>query len=315
MELAKDFVFKAHRDAAKAAQAFSATADDPLGPLQLLLGTWKGQGFNQIWRPFHAVPPDPAGQDRFLELNLTEETLQFEDIPGAIPNRGLLQAEINLFGMTYLQQVTDRNTNEGIHVETGMWVNVQATSNPQETATVVRMGSIPHGTTIQAQGIASASDGPPDIAAVGITPFVIGNPGEQVPFPESNLAIPTSFRTPPDQLTGVTQAMVDNPNSVLQTALQGQSIVQTTTLRISSKVGVVPVPDVGGGTANIAFLAGNPAPNALAAQVDATFWIETVKGADGEVFEQLQYTQTVLLNFNGLSWPHVSVATLRRMDQ
>jgi hypothetical protein len=25
---------------------------------------------------------------------------------------------------------------------------------------------------------------------------------------------------------------------------------------------------------------------------------------------QIQYTQTVLLNFAGLSWPHVSVATL-----
>lgn len=312
MELAKGFVFKPHRGAAEAAQKRRATVDDPLGPLQSLLGTWKGQGFNQIWRPFHSVPPDPASQDRFLELNLTEETLQFENIPGAIPNRGLLQSDINLFGLTYLQQVTDRNTNEGIHVETGMWVNVQPTTDPQEAATVVRMGSIPHGTTIQAQGIASANDGPPEIAAVSITPFVIGNPGETVQFPESNLTNPTSFRTPPDQLTGVTQEMVDNPNSVLQAALQGQSIVQTTTLRISSKVGVVPVPNVGGGVANIAFLTGNPAPNALAAEVDATFWIETVKDDKGELSQQLQYTQTVLLNFNGLSWPHVSVATLRR---
>lgn len=313
MELAKDFVFKPHRGAAKAAQMHLAEVDDPLGPLRLLPGTWKGLGFNQIWRPFHSVPPAPASQDRFLELNLTEETLQVEDIPGAIPNRGLLQADINLFGLTYLQQITDRNTHEGIHVETGMWVNVQPTTDPQEAATVVRMGSIPHGTTIQAQGIASVSDGPPEIAAVGITPFVIGNPGETVQFPESNLGNPTTFRTPPSQLTGVTQVMVDNPNSVLQAALQGQSIVQTTTLRISSKVGVVPVPNVGGGVANIAFLTGNPSPNALAAEVDATFWIETVKDDKGALSLQLQYTQTVLLNFNGLSWPHVSVATLRRV--
>ena len=27
-------------------------------------------------------------------------------------------------------------------------------------------------------------------------------------------------------------------------------------------------------------------------------------------FTQIQYSQVVLLNFNGLSWPHVSVATL-----
>jgi hypothetical protein len=29
---------------------------------------------------------------------------------------------------------------------------------------------------------------------------------------------------------------------------------------------------------------------------------------------QIQYTQTVLLNFNGLTWPHVSVATLVPSD-
>ena len=29
---------------------------------------------------------------------------------------------------------------------------------------------------------------------------------------------------------------------------------------------------------------------------------------------QIQYSQTVILNFNGLSWPHVSVATLVPAD-
>jgi hypothetical protein len=43
-------------------------------------------------------------------------------------------------------------------------------------------------------------------------------------------------------------------------------------------------------------------------QVDATFWIQTL--ADSSL--QLQYTQRVLLNFNGLSWPHVTVATLKK---
>ena len=28
-------------------------------------------------------------------------------------------------------------------------------------------------------------------------------------------------------------------------------------------------------------------------------------------FLQLQYSQLVLLNFNGLSWPHITVATLK----
>jgi hypothetical protein len=43
----------------------------------------------------------------------------------------------------------------------------------------------------------------------------------------------------------------------------------------------------------------------------ATFWIEKVAHPGGYGhYLQLQYVQTVLLNFLGLSWPHVSVATL-----
>jgi hypothetical protein len=313
MELSKDFVFKAHRESVKLAKLLPPSDASRLGPLAPLLGTWKGQGFNQIWRPFHATPPVPASQDRFLELNLTDETLQFEDIPGAVPNRGLLQEDIDLFGMTYLQQVQDHNTGEGIHVETGIWLHVPATTQPQDASTVVRMGSIPHGTTIEAQGIADSTTGAPTIDPVDITPFLIGQPKERIPFPESNLAVPSEFRTPPSQLTGITQEMVDNPNVVLSTALQGQTVVRTITLRVSSRVGVVAAPSSGGGVANIAFLTGNPKPNARSAQVDAVFWIEVVTDASGETFEQLQYTQTVLLDFNGLSWPHVSVATLRRV--
>ena len=45
----------------------------------------------------------------------------------------------------------------------------------------------------------------------------------------------------------------------------------------------------------------------------ATFWIEKVKKphTNGH-FLQLQYSQIVMLDFNGLRWPHVSVATLRK---
>jgi hypothetical protein len=45
-------------------------------------------------------------------------------------------------------------------------------------------------------------------------------------------------------------------------------------------------------------------------QFDAIFWIEKVLQTDGSHFMQLQYTQTVILSFLGISWPHISVATL-----
>jgi hypothetical protein len=291
---------------------------NPLGPLADLPGKWVGKGFNQIWRPFH------GSTDRFLELNLTEETLEFSEGVGAIPNRGLLQPDIELAGIHYLQQVKDVLAGVGIHVEPGFWVTVPLTTNPAEPATVARMASIPHGTTVHAQGTATAVNGGPIIHPVSIRPFPIGGappPNTAIAFPpfnEANLSVPTPFRLPNPVPPSITQAMVNNPNSVLTAAIAGQKIIHTTVLTINTKAPATPppptAPNVGGGADNIAFLRGGPAgPNADAAQMTATFWIERVAaGPHGPAFLQLQYTQTVMLNFNRLSWPHVSVATLRK---
>ncbi len=294
-------------------------APNPLGPLANLAGTWTGTGFNTIWRPNQVgLPGQPPNQDRFLELNVTTETLTFTPIPGEITNRGFLQPDIQMFGLTYLQQITDSLANTGIHIEPGIWATVPLTTQPPEEATVVRMASIPHGTTMNAQGRALVVNGGPKIDPVSITPFVIGDPTHTIQFPESNLSIPSAFRSPqPPQLSEISQTMVDNPNSVLTDAIQGQTITETTVLIISTTAAL---PLVGGGTDNTAFLQGLPATpptnpplsNARSAEVTAIFWIENVAaGPYNPAFLQLQYTQTVLLNFNGLSWPHVSVATLR----
>lgn len=288
------------------ALASDAGPADELGPIAGLLGTWKGEGFNQIWRPFHD-PANPS-QDRFLMLNRTVEQLAIEEVKGAIPNRGLLQPDINMFGLHYLQQISDFTTGEALHFEPGIWLNIPLTTDPAVPPTVARLGSIPHGTTVLMQGIAKTTQGRPTIAPVSITPFLIGHPSQQIPFPESDLSQSTVFRTPDLEAAGVTQGMVDDPNSVLRDAIAGQTIKETTTLVITS----LPQPVAGGGTANTAFLQGLPggAPNADAAVSTAIFWIETVQGENGD-FVQLQYTQTVLLDFAGLSWPHVSVATLQ----
>ena len=285
------------------------TAADKLGPLKNLPGTWKGTGFNAIWRPFCQ-----PGQDRFLELNLTTELLVVSESIGDIPNRGLLQGDIVMNGVTYLQKIGDTNMNAGLHVEPGIWAVVPPTTNPLEPQTVVRMASIPHGTTLLAQGLSFEVAGPPQIDNNDIIPFQIGNPAAKFNFPEQDLSTPTAFRSDPPQLVGITQAMVDNPNSILRSALAGQTITDTVALVVSSDPAT---PVLGGGTANTAFLQGSigpsGGPNAVAVVASATFWIEEVQGTEGRPdFLQLQYTQTVLLNFNGLSWPHVSVATLQK---
>jgi hypothetical protein len=301
-----------HRAAAAAA---GMPAPDWLGLLADLRGTWKGTGFNQIWRP-NRVAGVPA-QVQFLELNETIETLQFEEIPGDIPNRGLLQGDINLHGLTYLQQVQDAialapdgQKLPGIHIEPGIWVSVPPTNDPTNPETVARLANIPHGTSLVAQGSASTSDGPPkQFAPVSIAPFPIGSPGTPLSFPESNLGFATQFRTAPGDIPHVTQAMVDNPNVVLDQGIAGKNIISTTTLKISTTP--LNPPSTGGGASNIAFLQGAAnGPNAQAVNMDATFWIETIMNADGTTTLQLQYSQFVLLNFANISWPHVSVATL-----
>ena len=283
----------------------------PLGPLAQLPGTWKGHGFNTIWRPHH------GSQDRFLELNVTDETLVFTKINGAIPNRGLLMPDIDMFGLTYMQQIAEKDTGAGLHIEPGIWANVPPTTNPLEPSTVVRMASIPHGTVILAQGKAQAlGAGHPSIPDNNIIPLPIGSlpPGNsdfnsaKAAFPELNLGINTPFR---QRSHNVTQAMVENPNSVIQAALVGQTITHRTFIQIST----TGQPVKGGGTANTAFLAdasNPPGGNAKAVQVHASFWIETVSESGHPDALQLQYTQLVQLDFNGLRWPHVTVATLRR---
>ncbi len=283
------------------------TSGDPqapgLGSLAGLPGTWSGTGFNAIWRPSH------SDHHRFLELNLTAETLDFDgqDL-GSIPNRGFMQDDMAMSGVRYLQRINDANLDAGLHLEPGLWLNVPATTAPAVQATVVRMASIPHGTTIVAQGTASSVEGPPRFEPVDLNPFVVGDGHGATPFPEQDLSAPSQDRTTGAGLTGITQAMVDNPNSVLATGIKDKTISNTVVLHVTTSS----VPVAGGGMANTAFLCGVPAggPNANAALVTSTFWIETICAPKPAM--QLQYTQTVLLNFNGLSWPHVTVATLTK---
>jgi hypothetical protein len=282
----------------------------PLGLLAPLAGKWTGQGFNQIFRPFHG-----SGSDNFLELNLTNETLEFTEIPGEIPNRGFTQADVSLFGLTYLQQVSDANVKDtngnpaGIHIEPGIWLNIPATTAPLEPHTVARLANVPHGTSLVAQGTATVVSGPPVFPSVDITPFFIGQPSNKITFPSQTLSTPSAFRSPNSDIVGITQAMVDNPNSFLNNALAGKVINSTTVIHISTKSSATTVPNTGGGISDIAFLDGAGSPNAKVAAMDATFWISNFTDASGPG-TLLQYSQVVLLNFAPLSWPHVSVASL-----
>ncbi len=319
-----------------------ATVTEDLGFLAELSGTWEGQGFNLIARP-SADKASPL----FLELNQTFETLSFTPISSTIPNRGDATPDIELFGLTYLQKVVDLKTQGALHIEPGIWVHIPS-QDAGTTQSVARMGNIPHGNSLLAQGTAIELDpfkgnpfNPDVLSAANTAPFKLGTPmpfpGTLSAFPPFTLTNATPFRTPavdvPADILGVPlQQVIEDPTKVLTAALSGQTIKSMVVIQVST-VGslqqvnpkdpnsptTITFAGGGGGIENIPFLQ----KNADAATMFATFWIEKIKGdTDSDDFFQLQYVQTVFLNFPIIAppaapvpftWPHVSVATLRKV--
>jgi hypothetical protein len=344
-----------------------ATVDEKLGYLAELAGTWEGEGFNLIARP-----DKQGGSPLFLELNQTFETLSFIPISSSIPNRGDVVDDIELFGLTYFQKITDSVTKGALHIEPGIWIHIPS-QDVGATQSVARMGNIPHGNSLLAQGTAiklepfTGNPFDPDArSAVNTAPFPVGGPmhfpGTLSGFPPYDLSNLTpaavNFRTPagnvpaiplPTTILGVPmQDVILDPTKLLTAALSDQTIESMVVIRIATVASLqqsqpdpggppVPPPTTitfdggGGGIENIPFLQGvGPTghPNADAATLFATFWIEKIQGPTADSgFVQLQYVQTVFLNFPivtpgstpgsinigaNLTWPHVSVATLQK---
>ncbi len=298
------------RPASRASAPFAI--DHPkLGPLSELPGTWMGTGFNLIARPdFQNQKPF------FLEINGTIEDLEFTLIGGGIPNRGSEQNDINLHGLHYLQKVADCVTHGALHIETGMWVNIPATTDPKAPASVVRQSTIPHGDSLLAQStFIKQVAGGPVINAVDAFPFtdatipdlntpakdIITSPAYIGPYLNSPLP---ACSLPPGLNAAAT---IRNPSLVLLAAIKDQKITNTTVIQVSTVAAQGST-----GILNIPFVV----RNANAARMDAIFWIETVQPTDGDPFLQLQYVQRVVLDFPPkpgapiIHWPHISVATL-----
>lgn len=261
--------------------------DSELGVLAGLRGSWIGKGFNLIARP-----DKQGGRPFFLELNATKETLEFTSISGPIPNRGTEQDDIFFLGLTYLQRISEANESGGLHIEPGIWINVPETEAPKAPPSIVRLATIPHGNALLAQGQGFEVQGGPKISPASSTPVE-----EATGQPVKGLGYLDPFLTarPP---AGIPLGAIANPNLVLTEAIKGQSIVKTVVLLVASE----PV----GGIENIPFLTAN----ATAIKMSAIFWIETIQLPGDQTRLQLQYSQTVVLNFEKINWPHVSVATL-----
>jgi hypothetical protein len=295
---------------------------DPLKDLALE-GSWEGTGFNLIELPnMNLLKPGPPPADKFkVVLNATSETIIFSEISGEVANRGNSNVDVFLTGLHYLQQVNDITLPKGqagIHLETGLFMNVPKSNDPNVDVSVARLGSIPHGDSLMAQGRAFEVAGGPQISDVDSTPFTIVNGQRVNDTSTAYLSILNNAKLPP----GIPKEAVLNPNLILKNAIIGQNIIKTVVIILDAN----PLPGVGnvspstqvGGITNIPFVN----VNANAISLSAIFWIETVQNPDGTTFLQLQYTQTVILDFpvfsgapntptTDIKWPHISVATLK----
>jgi hypothetical protein len=116
---------------------------------------------------------------------------------------------------------------------------------------------------------------------VSITPFPIpgGNP---IRFRAQTADLTNTPRLPQDltkfiEQGTITQAILDNPNTILQNDNVGKNITSTIVFTVAT---TPDAPVFGGGTDNIAFNQGDSAiqrPNANASKMSATFWISTVQ--------------------------------------
>lgn len=283
---------------------------EAMGPLKDLPGYWHGSGFSLIARPDFDSDNDDGF---FLELNMLSESIEFTPIGSPVMNRGSVQDDIALFGVTYLHRVTDAAHGGALHVEPGVWLSIPPTTEPAADASVARLATIPHGNSVCAFGPVEEAvpDGVPEIPPRNTVPFAKGSepppPGTKNPYKAYDLSQETKYRTHPLP-AGLTQAMVDDPMVVIREALQGHTVNHV--IRLFAMT----APE--GGVGNIPFIT----QNANALTMDSVWAIERVQrppdpGSDDfddtpNEFLRLQYSQTALLHFRGMCWPHVSVGTL-----
>jgi hypothetical protein len=101
-------------------------------------------------------------------------------------------------------------------------------------------------------------------------------------------------------LRGDRDAVAPNADAAQMTAIFWiETVAEQITLPAAYTPGQPMIVDGGGAAGDPvpSFAVTSSSPIAAGTQIDVTY-------------PQIQYTQTVLLNFNNLSWPHVSVATL-----
>ena len=295
----------------------AAAANVDLGPLAQLVGEWvnvpaipsqqQASGWNLI-----SVPGPPPDGFVFEVIPYTEQ-LTFSPVVVA-GNRGLFADGVEntqtINGLLYEQIIhsactTDMCTNRGfkfgteIHAERGLFLLTPPGNSPIISEfNIARLSVIPHGNSLLALGTSSTSGPVPNNFIPPISP--VSSPVfSTFPFQVSQFPFISGFA-----------ALQQQPDLFLTQMLAGEQVNALTTLEFNTVNGT-------GGVLNIPFIH----QNVNAAEVAATFWIESIANpvAGKPDILQLQYSQNITLEFAptvapgvNAKWPHITVNTLRK---
>lgn len=316
----------------------TSARDNELGPFQLLHRNWKtipGAGWNMI-----ALPFAPGRFNYRVLVNQYDEKLRFSLVDAGVPNRGLDgETETDQFVVTidYLQQIKQLAAADSpvsgkagpadlpIHHEPGLFLHMKnfATNGFD----IARLATIPHGDSVLALGKSFPEPFPgapriDDISGlpIGVNPDIDANPYLE-PYKVFHDS-PFKGVVNDPKLPGYDPDFPGfdplHPNKLLEQHNAKLDIERTTVLQFDSTAGAdlseFGISEAASGILNIPFIV----KQANATEMQATFWINELRGETGEKRLQLQYSQVVMLDFfpraDGqpglIKWPHVSIATL-----
>lgn len=328
-----------------------------LGPLAQLPGTWAnirpgddpdsptdsplaGRGWNIIALPFaettKAIPPFRAGEvpNYRLLMNRYNEKLVFSTVDDDVPNRGINQdrterADQLVAALDYEQTIKQTKAEDmpssgdagpkglPIHHEPGLFLYMQV--QVVEGFDICRLGSIPHGNSVNALGVKKpVITGPPTIPNLsafpeGVTTNIVtavdeadatsSTPRNRYLFPYKHFV-----DAPFDGLFSPS-----NANRLLQQGLPG-NVLKTTVLDFDTEVAEA-------GILNVPFIK----RQADASQMRSTFWLMELNepalgGMEGNRLV-LAYSQFINLDFfprfdskpGLIRWPHISINMLEKV--
>lgn len=320
-----------------------------LGPLEGLVGTWRGHGtgWNMIALPFHGAPAPPSGFRFRVLMNQYDEELRFSFVDDNVPNRGPSRpnapaSDQFVVTLDYQQKIAqvaaEDRPHSGlaggpglpIHHEPGLWLYEKNRRSKDDHVALAhvseveldgaRLASIPHGNSVLAPGRSAIHRGMPEI------PPLSGLPSgrlEDVRTPDYDFKsdpylepyrhyIDHPFMGNVTAVPGFPGFSPADMNEILRFANTGLAIARTTTLTVDSS-------RKRGGIRNLPFSAREAEPVTM----KSTFWIQELAETDrdGRPRLRLQYSQVVMLHFfhpredefpERMVWPHISIATLEK---